>query len=677
MPGDYSRKTFHRSKHYSGVLMQQGRVQLDADWNEQLDIQLCRTETEALDVIGSSGVPQESDGFKIGIALGGRDLTISAGRIYVDGILCELEIPASYTTQPYYPNPEFTAPGGSPPSSPPGGALDLVLDGGAYLIFLDAWQRELTALDDRLLREVALGGPDTSARLQNVFQVRLLKIAPISPPQEINCQTAIPDFERLTALSTGKLNARTQPPTDDENLCLLPPSAGYSRLENQLYRVEIHRSTTNLVTFKWSRDNASIETRIEKIEDNVLTVSDVGKDEVLGFAAGQWVEIVDDESTLKGSPRPLLQIDTVDPAARQITLAGSAQDRAHLPNLKLRRWDQIKDANADGVNVAQGNWVDLEGGIQVNFSGGSYRAGDYWLIPARTLTGEIEWPPYEMPNTQPIPQPPRGIRHHYCRLGILEVDDNGVIDSVSDCRNVFPPLTEISAGCCTVVVRPGDSIQAALDSLPDEGGCICLRTGEHEIGAPLRIEKSNVSLHGETLGARVTRREGAELLKVAHPNGLLLENVTVSGIYFEFENKGVQVSGVPALIALDRCANSKVDGCIIRAQELGTFAGTVIGRSTDVQVTNCRVEKARYGLWVVSDSTRLFLSDNVLDATDARKTDGGFVGIFLMDAFGSSSIKENRITGFIFGIALNKGLFIGAPFSLASGSTITGNRIAR
>src|SRR4051794_25801567 len=122
MPGDYSRKTFHRNKHYSGVLMQQGRVQLDADWNEQLDIQLCRTETEALDVIGSCGVPQESDGFKIDIALGGRDLTISAGRIYVDGILCELEIPTTYTTQPYYPNPEFTAPGGSPPSSPPGGA---------------------------------------------------------------------------------------------------------------------------------------------------------------------------------------------------------------------------------------------------------------------------------------------------------------------------------------------------------------------------------------------------------------------------------------------------------------------------------------------------------------------------------------------------------------------------
>ena len=38
MPGDYSRRIFRNRKHYSGVLMQQGRVQLDADWNEQLDI---------------------------------------------------------------------------------------------------------------------------------------------------------------------------------------------------------------------------------------------------------------------------------------------------------------------------------------------------------------------------------------------------------------------------------------------------------------------------------------------------------------------------------------------------------------------------------------------------------------------------------------------------------------
>ena len=66
MAGDFSRSTFIPEKHYSGVLMQQGRVQLDADWNEQLAIQHHRTETEATDVIGACGVPKTNDGFKVG-----------------------------------------------------------------------------------------------------------------------------------------------------------------------------------------------------------------------------------------------------------------------------------------------------------------------------------------------------------------------------------------------------------------------------------------------------------------------------------------------------------------------------------------------------------------------------------------------------------------------------------
>ena len=33
--GDFTRDTFNPLKHFSRVLMQQGRVQLDADWNEQ------------------------------------------------------------------------------------------------------------------------------------------------------------------------------------------------------------------------------------------------------------------------------------------------------------------------------------------------------------------------------------------------------------------------------------------------------------------------------------------------------------------------------------------------------------------------------------------------------------------------------------------------------------------
>jgi hypothetical protein len=36
MKGDFSRFTFRPSKGYTSVRMQQGRVSLDSDWNEQV-----------------------------------------------------------------------------------------------------------------------------------------------------------------------------------------------------------------------------------------------------------------------------------------------------------------------------------------------------------------------------------------------------------------------------------------------------------------------------------------------------------------------------------------------------------------------------------------------------------------------------------------------------------------
>ena len=443
MPGDYSRKIFRPKKHYGGVLMQQGRVQLDADWNEQLDIANYRTQIETIDVIGQTGVPKKNDGFKIGVSQNGSDLSIAKGRIYVEGLLCELEETASYTNQPYLPNPDFTAPS-SPPSSPPQSGLNLT--DGVYLVLLDAWQREITALDDALIREVALGGPDTTTRLQNIWQVKLLEVGETSPPSAITCETSTQAFDDLIAASTGTLNARTQPPKPEDNPCLLPPQTGYTSLENQLYRVEVQKGGSRAqMTFKWSRDNASVETRINNISNKVLTVAGTGKDEVLNFGGGQWVEIVDDESTLKGTTRALVKIDKVDANTNKITLKTSAAAFGNLKGLKLRRWDQDENnnANADGV-AATAAWMELENGIQIQFSDGEYHAGDYWLIPARTATGEIEWPPFEIPNGNPIPQPPRGVPHYFCRLALVRAQA-GVLTVIEDCRKRFPPLTGICA----------------------------------------------------------------------------------------------------------------------------------------------------------------------------------------------------------------------------------------
>ena len=334
------------------------------------------------------------------------------------------------------------------------------------------------------------------------------------------------------------------------------------------------------------------------------------------------------------------------------------------------RWLELVnlDLTTDGLiplTAADPSFV-LEHGIQVTLNtvaGGTAHSGDYWCFAARTADADIE----RLDQAPPL-------AFIIIFANSLSSEPDGTIN---DCRTMFPPLTELTPGCCTVVVRPGDSIQAAIDSLPGGGGCVCLKVGVHEIAEPLRIDKSNVSLHGETLGAHVVRNNAATLLLIGHPDGLLLENITVSGIHFEFENKGVQQAGLPALVTIDRCHNTKVEGCVVEAQELRSLVGIMIGRSIDIEISGSQINRASFGIWVVSDTALLKVRRNALTAITANNSDGGIVGIFLMDAFGPSDVEENRLTGFIFGIALNKGLFTGTPLSLAGASVIAGNRILR
>lgn len=76
MKGDFSRQTFSPEKHYSGVRLQQGRAHLDADWNEQVDIEAHRDAATARDVIGPAGAPFDGGGFALsgGSFLRGIDL---------------------------------------------------------------------------------------------------------------------------------------------------------------------------------------------------------------------------------------------------------------------------------------------------------------------------------------------------------------------------------------------------------------------------------------------------------------------------------------------------------------------------------------------------------------------------------------------------------------------------
>src|SRR5262245_47106279 len=90
--GDFTRLTFHPLKHYLRVLLQQGRVQLDADTNEQAAILLRYLHALAADLIGRHGSPIDNCGFAIAVAAGhAGDFVIGPGHNYVDGLLCELD----------------------------------------------------------------------------------------------------------------------------------------------------------------------------------------------------------------------------------------------------------------------------------------------------------------------------------------------------------------------------------------------------------------------------------------------------------------------------------------------------------------------------------------------------------------------------------------------------------
>src|SRR5690242_9113079 len=165
MQGDFSRNTVDPRKHYRSVRMQQGRVQIDSDWNEQADIVGYLIETQIRDLLGPGGAPVAAPGFAIGLDDGDGaaqaadqsaappDCWIGAGRYYVDGILCENDQQIRFLSQPDHPSAALPAAGSD-----------------AYIAYLDVWQRHVGAVEAPDLREVALGGIDTTTRVRTIWQ---------------------------------------------------------------------------------------------------------------------------------------------------------------------------------------------------------------------------------------------------------------------------------------------------------------------------------------------------------------------------------------------------------------------------------------------------------------------------------------------------------------------------
>lgn len=551
MSFDLSRISYNARNDFLGVVMQQGRVQLDTDWNEWVAELSRRLQAGTLDTFGGSVVPRTTpDGFAI-TATGGS-LRIGPGRIYVDGILAEnhgapddhwdpklAELhgtqPLDYQSQPYYPEP------------PP------LPEGGPHLVYVDVWQRDVTHLQAPELIEKAVG-IDTTGRRQTVWQVKVLanvgSITCVTPDEEI------PNWLETIAASGARLSTSTGTPDFEECPCQVPPAAGYRGLENQLYRVEVHHGGPfGTATFKWSRDNGSVATRVTHINParDRITVESIGRDDVLRFNDGDWVEVTDDFRELSGQPGELRRIRVaggVDERARTLDfevplsagLFPTDPQQATLParNTLVRRWDQSGSVrNASGTEVsnldqpgaagdiaipASGTKLFLEHGILVEFgldgSGGEFKTGDHWVFAARSVDASVE---------QLDQAPPLGTHHHYARLAVVEFPDKQ-----TDCRKLWPPVSDESGCDCTVCVSAEGhntgtaTIQQAIDSIKATGGTLCLGIGNYVITDPLQVDgAASIRIRGQGLLSVLLAEKPSSVLEVSGSTGVALENFSV------------------------------------------------------------------------------------------------------------------------------------------------------
>jgi hypothetical protein len=691
--------------------MEQGRVQLDSDWNEWLAEFSRRIQAGTLDIMGHAVYPATTPyAFQITPSSPGGTNTISigCGRMYVDGLLAEnhgdptkavwdpalAELSGSpqpppapsnantvdFAHQPHYPG--ATLPTGTAP----------------YLFYLDVWTRPVTWLEDPHLIDQAVG-VDTTGRLQTVWQVKYMAF-----PSGATYTCATPDSQIAYPAASAGLLSTNVVPNPSAGPCCLTAGTGYTGVENQFYRVEIHQAgqgsatpntNTGTATFKWSRDNASVETGVTAITSgtdtagnpaSVLTVMSLGRDQVLGFSAGDWIEILDDWTELWGIAGILCQIDSVDPAAKTITLTSTIPTAATAPgstppgfpvnssgntdsqrHTRIRRWDQSGTVYYVNVNGTRETWCDLsttggvipvpapgatlvlEDGITVTFntspSGGSFNIGDFWTFAARTdgSVGTL------------VNAPPRGIHHHYTKLALVTFPS-----TATDCRVEWPP-SETGCACgCTVTVQPSDitadnTLQNILDKYKNQqtSTAICLMPGEYSLASPLRFTSAhnNITLQACEPGTVSINAQTGEESQFSDGMVVLddVTNVTLSGLQFNVPLvtfSATTFGGLP-ITSLDPEVTSIVENLVVSI-------GVRAMNCTSVTIANCQFGFA--------------------DFSNANANPFG-VGVFAGGQCSGLQLTGNEFAGvgdFLAGVLLAPSVSFTPPAAASRGSVFTG-----
>jgi len=557
MGSDRARVSYDAKQHYRSVVMQQGRVTLEADWNESQSILDEALREETLDIVGPSGTPD--GGYRLSQTGAPPpapfDFTVSAGTAYVGGLRLVLDAPVLYSQQGDWLDTE---------SDPDWLPLRKVRHDIGEYVYLLLREQEISAAEDRTLLDVALGGPDTAQRSRLIQHiVRLASQADTCLGGLAAAQTDWASKGLLFDPATLRLNsqARLQASFDKApqpvDPCEPELTGGYLGADNQLIRIQV----TGPNSLVWGFDNASFLYRVSLSADGkIVTLPSQPVDAFHQPQTGQAVEALRCAARLANGEYAASVTGYVqtlaapyNPDTLQIELPAALTpeylDPKQTPQVFLRVWQQE-------LGFTPGKPVELgDTGLFVTLNtvaGAPFRLGDYWQIAVRPTTATALYPRRYLD----APQAPDGPRLWACPLAAIHWSQRGGLTVDEYCLPPFDNLVDLSkrkgSGCCTVSVTPADlagdkSLQTIIDGLAGRGPVkLCLGPGEYTLDAPLELDSRHANLSIE-----------------ACPGGAILRaNV-------DFEAKFLQ-----GLILLSAAANIRLNGLTLVLPRASYRVGT-------------------------------------------------------------------------------------------------------
>jgi hypothetical protein len=468
MKTQMSRDIFDALKRYSGVYQQMGRMLTDSDWNELADIVRHRLNDALFDLIGS-GTPRGRGLMAIVENPDGtRTYSLKWGYACVDGVIAQVRPdPEAALNDPMGVALEYAHQADFP--SPP------ALPVGNHTLYLDVWERAVTALEDAELRDPGLHGADTCTRSQTMAQV---KWCPTSIDPEKPAQNP--------PIGAARLSLQLRVASSDPDPCdpCAHEIALHDKVGNYLFRVEIHRvdydgtGIPNRVVLKWSGENGAEQVAIGS--------------EPTGFVSNSFAyEFFSGEVEDFASEKHLGRHHATGFVPTSGELTKEYPDTVPGGYSLVRRWDGFCELEKDGTDwtlaaggvdrgrdLTTGSSADAHGHVDegptvtinldsvtlaVELDDHQVLAGDFWQVPVRQAV-HVEG------DVLLSDQKPVGILHHYMTLGSVV---GGVFTAHAgpQCKRFeFPPLTDIRAkdvcydseACDLIDAR---TVQDALDAL--------------------------------------------------------------------------------------------------------------------------------------------------------------------------------------------------------------------